>query len=64
MPTELAHATLMTPQDQVDALLRDTLPTQGQWSEEAYLWLTEHTTCLIEFTDGYLEVVPRPTDKH
>ena len=29
-----------------------------------YLWLSEHTNRLIEFTDGYIEVVPRPTDAH
>ena len=31
----------------VDALLRELLPAQGQWSEAAYLWLTDHTTRLM-----------------
>lgn len=44
--------------------LVDFLPEQGNWSEAAYLWLTDHTNRLIEYTDGYLEVLPMPTDKH
>lgn len=40
------------------------LPEQGRWSEEAYLWLTDHTNRLIEFTDGVIEALPMPTDKH
>ena len=45
-------------------MLRELLPAQGQWSEADYLWLTDHTSRLIEFTDGYLEVLPMPTDEH
>jgi Uma2 family endonuclease len=45
-------------------LLTEILPPQGRWSEEAYLHLTDHRTRLVEFTDGYLEVLPTPTDKH
>lgn len=40
------------------------LPAQGQWSEDDYLWLTDRTKCLVEFTDGYIEVLPMPTDEH
>ncbi len=40
------------------------LPDQGNWSEEKYLALTDHTTRLVEFTDGYLEPLPMPTTKH
>ena len=40
------------------------LPPQGQWSEEQYLVLTEHLNRPVEFTDGFLEVLPTPTDKH
>jgi len=39
-------------------------PAQGEWSEDDYLWLTEHTRCLVEFTDGQVEVLPLPTDAH
>ena len=34
------------------------------WSEEQYLVLTDSTNRLIEFTDGYLEPLPMPTDRH
>jgi Uma2 family endonuclease len=45
-------------------LLADILPDQGAWSEEQYLVFTDHTSRLIEFTDGYLEVLSMPTDRH
>jgi Uma2 family endonuclease len=45
-------------------VLADLLPRQGQWSEEEYLILTGHSNRLVEFTDGYLEVLPMPTAKH
>jgi Uma2 family endonuclease len=64
MQTTLYTSTVMATQEQVDDLMRELLPVQGQWSEEAYLWLTAHTTRLIEFTDGYLEVLPMPPDEH
>lgn len=37
---------------------------QGTWSEEQYLRLTDSHNMLLEFTDGSLEVLPMPTDKH
>ena len=37
---------------------------QGFWTEAQYLRLTEHTRRLVEFTDGRLEVLPMPTDRH
>jgi Uma2 family endonuclease len=40
----------------------DLLPNQGSWTEAAYLWLTDHTNRLVEFTDGQIEVLPMPTD--
>ena len=40
------------------------LPEQGEWTEEAYLWLTNQTNRLIEFADGYIEILPMPTEKH
>jgi hypothetical protein len=45
-------------------ILMELLPSQGSWSEEEYLVLTEHRSRLVEFTDGFLEVLPTPTDKH
>jgi Uma2 family endonuclease len=40
------------------------LPMQGEWTEDSYLWLTNHTNRLVEFSDGYIEVLPMPTDTH
>ncbi|MDP9371398.1 MAG: Uma2 family endonuclease, partial [Chloroflexota bacterium] len=48
----------------MDDLVLELLPAQGAWSEEQYLWLTDQSNRLIEFTDGYLEVLPVPTRKH
>ena len=45
-------------------LLEEILPPQGAWSEDEYLVLTDHRNRLIEFTDGFLEALPMPTDKH
>jgi Uma2 family endonuclease len=45
-------------------VLEEILPPQGRWSEDEYLVLTDHRNRLVEFTDGFLEVLPMPTDKH
>ncbi|HVX14594.1 MAG TPA: Uma2 family endonuclease [Pirellulales bacterium] len=45
-------------------LLVDVLPPQGAWTEEQYLVFTDDTNRLIEFTDGCLEPLPTPTDRH
>lgn len=37
-------------------------PNQGEWGEEDYLSLD--TQRLVEFTDGYVEVLPMPTTDH
>ena len=37
---------------------------QGLWTEAQYLRLTNEATRLLEFTDGRLEVLPMPTDRH
>jgi Uma2 family endonuclease len=42
----------------------DLEPLQGSWTETQYLMLTNQTNHLIEFTDGVIEVLPMPTDKH
>lgn len=39
-------------------------PLQGLWTEAQYLRLTDRSRLLIEFTDGQLEVLPMPTDRH
>ena len=56
--------TAATSQAALDALLCDILPRQGRWSEESYLWLTDHGRRLVEFTDGRIEELPLPTFTH
>ena len=59
-----ASAAATTSQTALDALLRDVLPRQGHWSDEAYLWLTDHGRRRVEFTDGRVEELPLPTFAH
>lgn len=54
----------MTAPHELQGILRELLPDQGQWDEAGYLWLTDDTNRLIEFTDGAIEVLPVPTDEH
>jgi Uma2 family endonuclease len=54
----------MTSQRELHDLLPELLPAQGGWDEEEYLWLTDRSNRLIEFTDGHIEVLPMPTRKH
>jgi Uma2 family endonuclease len=39
-------------------------PHQGDWDEEEYLFLTDRSNRLIEFTDGVVEFLPVPTIMH
>lgn len=55
---------MMTSPHEYREVVLDLLPEQGGWGEDEYLWLTDHTSRLIEFTDGYIEVLPMPTDEH
>jgi Uma2 family endonuclease len=54
----------MTSQHELRDVLLALLPVQGGWAEEDYLWLSEKTNRPLEFTDGYIEVLPMPTSKH
>lgn len=40
------------------------LPEQGTWSDGDYLWLTRSTSRLVEFTDGSIELLVPPTERH
>ena len=53
-----------TSQEALNSLLCDLLPPQGAWSDDAYLWLTDHSNRLIEFTDGHVQELPMPTSTH
>ncbi len=52
------------PGEEWKGLVLDLLPPPGSWSEDAYLWLTDHTTRMVELNDGHLEVLPLPSDRH
>lgn len=58
------QSTMTTSQEELDSLVLNAAPRQGQWGAEDYLWLSSHASALIEFTDGYIEVLPAPTDRH
>lgn len=49
---------------EADGLEIDLRPLQGLWTEEQYLRLSEQTNHFVEFSDGYVEVLPMPTRKH
>ncbi len=60
----MSRAAVHTSPGKVKKLLLQLLPDQGYWTEEKYLWLTDHTKRLVELSDGFLEVLPMPTDQH
>ena len=48
--------------DDVTSLDLDAI--QGLWTTEQYLRITNYSRWLLEFSDGNLEVLPMPTEKH
>lgn len=64
----MAASTLATEQEHgtrtLEPAILELLPAQGEWSVRDYLWLTDGTNRLVEFTDGMIEVLPLPTEKH
>jgi Uma2 family endonuclease len=47
-----------------DEMIVSLEPLQGLWTIEQYLAMTDHSRRLLEYTDGSIEVLPMPTDKH
>jgi len=64
MGTEAHSATERSLTQEWKDVLEEILPRQGEWSDEEYLVLTDHRSRLIEFTDGFVEVLSMPTKKH
>jgi Uma2 family endonuclease len=64
----MATAALLTSEETIPQEWRDVLeyllPAQGEWSEEEYLVLTDHRNRLVEYADGFLEILPMLTHKH
>jgi Uma2 family endonuclease len=54
----------LPPDDASPDLSNEVVPRQGEWSDEEYLILTDHENLLVELTDGFVEVLPMPTDEH
>lgn len=46
------------------AELAQLLPLQGEWTEDDFLWLSGRTSRVVEYTDGWIEALPMPTDRH
>ena len=59
-----APATCRASQEALNALVREAAPRQGAWTEADYLWLTDHAEGRVEFTDGYIELLPPVTVTH
>src|SRR5215468_3237617 len=66
VPMATKRTTVPLPDDHAEPAWEVALlfPAQGEWSEDDYLWLTDHTRGLVELTDGHVEVLPMPTDEH
>jgi Uma2 family endonuclease len=64
MSTAANPTTASCVSEQWKDMLEEILPPQGRWTDEQYLVLTDHTNRLVEFTDGFLEVLPTPTEQH
>jgi Uma2 family endonuclease len=47
-----------------DCTLADLSALQGYWTQAQYLKLTNDCNRLIEFTDGRIEFLPMPTQRH
>ena len=62
--TDMARNMTYDPEEALDALACGALPHQGSWSDEDYLWLTDDTNRLVEFTDGFVEALPMATSTH
>ena len=62
--TAADSTTARTSQAELNAFVCDSLPPQGGWGDEHYLWLTDRTRRLVEFTDGAVELLPVPTVEH
>jgi Uma2 family endonuclease len=64
MAVDARQANLRMSWEEGDELVLSLDSLQGHWTEEQYLLLSNQTNRLLEYTDGYIEVLPMPTDKH
>lgn len=64
MAIDARQANLRLSWEEEDDLVVSLTPLQGHWTEEQYLLITDQTNRLLEFDDGYIEVLPMPTQEH
>jgi Uma2 family endonuclease len=64
MSTEMESSAIVLTGDEWPLLLAEILPQQGGWTKEQYLVLTDHRNRLVEFSNGVLEPLSMPTDRH
>lgn len=64
MTVDARQANLRLSWEEEDDLVVSLTPLQGHWTEEQYLLITDQTNRLLEFDDGYIEVLPMPTQEH
>lgn len=64
MAIDVRQANLRLSWEDEDDLVVSLTPLQGHWTEEQYLLVTDQTNRLLEFDDGYIEVLPMPTQEH
>jgi Uma2 family endonuclease len=62
--TVYARGTELRIVDPDDDTVLSLAPIQGLWTEEQYLAMTEHSTRLLEFDNGCIEVLPMPIPEH
>ena len=60
----VAHPDEWRPATAGDGESIDQLSRREPWTEVQYLQLTERSRRLLEFTDGHLDILPMPTDRH
>lgn len=50
--------------DPDDDTILSLVPLQGLWTEEQYLAMTDHSRRMLEFDEGFIEVLPMPIPEH
>lgn len=64
MAIDARQANLRLSWEEEDDLVVSLTPLQGHWTEEQYLLITDQTNRLLEFDNGYIQVLPMPTQEH
>ncbi len=60
----MSEAVLKNPKKEPTYGILELFPCQGDWTEAEYIELTAFSNHLIELSDGRLEVLPMPSERH